>query len=246
MPTPSPIIVASIGEIDGTSVKPDITPIKPSPMKMPNSAEPIGMPAAITEPNATRSTMMATARPTISPPSTSSDPLHDRARQLGLQTGVAGDLDGGLGCLAFLGPGRIDAVANRRVGDPPVGADRRVRRVVGIGHGEHVGADGDLAERLGDRRTSSRIGDVTVRIGEHDLTTDATLGREALLEQVDAALGLGAGDREVVTGLAADGSVETEDRDRDHDPRADHPPWVQCGSPPPPVQDLGHLDAPHE
>ena len=75
MPTPRPIIVASIGEIDGTSVKPDITPIRPSPIMMPKSAEPIGIPAAITDPKATSSTTMATARPTISPPSTSSEPL---------------------------------------------------------------------------------------------------------------------------------------------------------------------------
>ena len=74
MPTPMPIIVAISGETDGTSVKPAITVTSPRPTKMPKIAEPIGMPAAITEPNATSRTITATVRPIASLPSTSSTP----------------------------------------------------------------------------------------------------------------------------------------------------------------------------
>ena len=63
MPTPMPIIEAISGDTEGTSVTPAITVTRPSPTKMPNMAEPIGIPAAITEPNATSSTTTATSEP---------------------------------------------------------------------------------------------------------------------------------------------------------------------------------------
>ena len=53
MPTPSPIIVASIGAIDGRSVKPAITPTAGETEHDAAIAVPIGMPAAMTEPKAT-------------------------------------------------------------------------------------------------------------------------------------------------------------------------------------------------
>ena len=68
------LFVAISGDTDGTSVTPAITVTSPSPMKMPKIAEPIGMPAAITEPNATSSTITAIASPIASLPSTSSTP----------------------------------------------------------------------------------------------------------------------------------------------------------------------------
>ncbi len=68
MPTPRPIIVANIGETDGTSVIPAMMPMMESPMKIPNSAVPIGMPAAITEPKATSNTITATIKPMPSLP----------------------------------------------------------------------------------------------------------------------------------------------------------------------------------
>src|SRR5436190_935993 len=74
MPTPMPIIVAISGDTEGTSVSPAITVTSPSPMKMPKIAEPIGIPAAITEPKATSSTITAIASPIASLPLTSSTP----------------------------------------------------------------------------------------------------------------------------------------------------------------------------
>ena len=65
----------------------------PSPMKMPKIAEPIGIPAAITEPKATSSTITAISRPIASLALDLVDLADDLARQLGLEPGVAGDLD---------------------------------------------------------------------------------------------------------------------------------------------------------
>jgi hypothetical protein len=72
MPTPMPIIEAIRGEIDETSVRPAIVVTRPRPMKIPKIADPTGMPAAITDPKATSSTITATSRPIASLPSTSS------------------------------------------------------------------------------------------------------------------------------------------------------------------------------
>ena len=71
MPTPMPIMMASTGEVSGTSVKPDMMPSPAMPMATPMRAVAMGTPAAMTEPNATSRTMRATIRPMPSWPSTS-------------------------------------------------------------------------------------------------------------------------------------------------------------------------------
>ena len=172
---------------------------------MPKSAEPIGMPGCDHRSEGDEQHDDGDREADHLPALDLLGTAHDRARQLGLKARVACDLDGCFGRLTLLGAGRVDAVTDRRVRDPTVGADGRGGRIERIGHGEHVGAGGELGERLGDRRTRGRIGDVTVRVGEHDPTAHAALGREALFEQVDASLSFGARDGEVVAGLATDG-----------------------------------------
>ena len=93
-------------------------------MMMPKSAEPIGMPAAITEPKATSSTMMATSRPIASLPSTSST-WRTIARDSSAWRPASRAIS--MAPRAPLRPAsaarRVDAVADRRVGDASVGAD---------------------------------------------------------------------------------------------------------------------------
>ena len=60
---------------------------------MPKIAEPIGMPAAITEPKATSSTITAIGEADRLLALDLFDTADDLARQLGLEPGVAGDLD---------------------------------------------------------------------------------------------------------------------------------------------------------
>ena len=124
--------------------------------------------------------------------------------------------------------GRVDVVAHRRrtrcarlALTPPL-----------CGSNGSVTPD-DVRARLRSRRgfgsmASRAIGSVMSPSGSANTTRPAgtALRRESLLEEVEAALGFGARDGEVVVGLAADAGVECQDDDGDDEPGADHAPGV--------------------
>ena len=63
MPTPSPIIVASVGAIDGTVTTWPRSPISARPPMRPMTAEMIGMPIATREPKVKARMIIAATRP---------------------------------------------------------------------------------------------------------------------------------------------------------------------------------------
>ncbi len=66
MPTPRPIIEASVGATVGMSNSEPSAVIRANPVARPIRAVPIGRPIATTDPKATRRTITAATRPKIS------------------------------------------------------------------------------------------------------------------------------------------------------------------------------------
>ena len=136
---------------------------------------------------------------------------------------------------------RLGVELHRHHGDLAVLRDEGgTERPVGIGDGGDVR---DLLERgdaLADRRLDGRAGDPGVGL-EHDECVVAGVAREVVLEEVERLLRLGVRDAEVVAELPVEGARERDDRDRHDDPHAEEPPTMAHRAPPQAFEQTRHL-----
>ena len=145
---------------------------------------------------------------------------HDAAAELDLEARGLDRLDFGDELLVGgLGDGlRVDLVLDGDEGDGAVVGDGAGRDRVGgsqhLGEGAEVGAD--LGQLVGVERRS-------VNGGDDHADGVAGLGGEALLEEVDRLLGLGAGDGELGGRLAAGRLGDDAEQDEPDEPAGQHP-----------------------
>jgi hypothetical protein len=186
----------------------------------------IGSPIATTEPKLISSTITAASTPIISEPPSSSSPRTSSTGEppTDLQP-VAARVPGGVHDLFDFVIVQLvggDVELGGRVGDFAVVADRAGATLfVGAGDFADMGKAFDLGEdrfhlALDRRRLDARVGLVD------DLHRVARLCREAVFEQVESVLGVGARQAEIFGEVRPDRAGDHPEADQGDDPADDH------------------------
>ena len=221
MPTPRAIITASVGAKSAMSKTADAANTSAMASAIAANATISGIVIAASDPSTSSSTTTATATP-MSSPATLRGLLGDLDRlaaELDLQP-AGGPRLGGVDHALDVGLVELVGLAVEQDGrerDATVARDG-ARPGEWALHGGHVRQALDAAHHAGDLRVALGVGQAPVADGEDDLAGVPGLLWEALLEQVERALGLGPRQREVVDEPAAGSGGEGERRDDGGDP----------------------------
>ena len=242
MPTPSPIISATMVAISGTETQSERMVMVLVPIRMAIRATPIGKLIATSEPKAMlqddhgddqRDRLAAGLAAGVGVP--------DPAVELHLEPGVPGG-GGGVGRLVEdrLGHARL-LEADHGVGGASVLAQRGCLLGEGVVHDEDLVHLGQLrhglsiaARAVGLSRPSSEW--------KYTLEVKSVSEGKRVLDGVGGPLGLRPGEAERLIGLAAHGARQHEGRDSDRQPRGDHPPVMPRRGAADTEEQVGHGD----
>ena len=229
MPTPRPIIVASVGATVGTALTCPTAVIRASVVKRPRMAVMIGSAIAVAVPKASRRMITAAASPTASLLSVDGprELLADVAADRGLEAGLRGRV-GGVQDPLGLGRRRVaraDVERDRDVAGLAVLAEQRRGALVERAHDA-----GDVGHRLQvldggvDRARARRVTQGAAVIEQRERDAPVRLLGQFLLEQVGGARRSGAGKRQIVVPLLPERGRPQVQPDGDDEPDGDHAP----------------------